>query len=86
MTKAPDPKVVPLDYATPPPRQSADPRRMFLYLLPGGIFMGALVGSVMIEHTFPYDSRNFGGGMCILVMAPFALIYGVVFSVAHHQT
>ena len=45
--------VQPLDYGASPPPRNADPRRMFMYLLPAAICIGAIIGSLMIEYTFP---------------------------------
>jgi hypothetical protein len=71
--------VVPLNYAAPPTPRNADPRRMFMYLLPAAVCVGAIIGSWMIEVTFPNgDSRNFGGAMCVLVTAPLGLIFGIM--------
>lgn len=52
---------------------------MFLYLLPAAIFVGAVIGSLMIEYTFPNgDSRNLSGPMCVFVTAPLGLIFGIM--------
>jgi hypothetical protein len=52
---------------------------MFMYLLPAAICVGAIIGSWMIESTFPNgDSRNFQGPMCVLVTAPLGLVFGVI--------
>lgn len=52
---------------------------MFFCLLPAAICIGALLGSWLIEADFPNgDSRNFGGGMCVLVTAPLGLIFAIL--------
>jgi hypothetical protein len=69
----------PLNYGVPLPPGNADPRRMFMYLLPVAICVGAIIGSWMIEYTFPNgDSRNFSGPMCVFVTAPLGLIFGIM--------
>jgi len=71
--------VQPLNYVAPPPPRNADPRRMFMYLLPAAICVGAIIGSWMIENTFPNgDSRNLPGPMCVLVTAPLGLVFGMM--------
>jgi hypothetical protein len=68
----------PLNYAPPPPPRKADPRRMFLYVLPTAISFAAGAGSVMIEVAFPKgDSRNFAGPLVFLLAAPLGLVFGV---------
>jgi hypothetical protein len=62
--QTPNVDVLPLNYGAPPPPRTADPRRMFMYLLPAAICVGAIIGSWMIEYTFPNgDSRNLSGPM-----------------------
>ena len=74
----PAPERPPLDYATPPPPRQADARVIFRNLLPASICVGALLGSWLIESSFPNgDSRNFGGPLCVLVTAPLGLVFGV---------
>lgn len=49
-----------------------------MYLLPGATCIAAILGSWMIEATYPRgDSRNFSGPMCVLVTAPLGLGYGI---------
>lgn len=61
----------PLDYATPQSLSPADSRRVFIALLPVGIFVGVFLGSAMFEDG---DSRNLGGACCMLLMVPIGLI------------
>lgn len=80
VTQAPPPDdPAHLNYASPPPPRPADPRRLFMYLLPGAICVGAVLGSWIIESRFPAgDSRNFGGVMCALIMAPLGVVFGAL--------
>jgi len=48
---------------------------MFVLLLSAGIFVAVLLGSWMFEDG---DSRNIGGAMCMLAMAPVALAGGIM--------
>ena len=78
MPLPPESTPAPLDYATPKPPRAADRFTMVISLLPLGILGGVLAGSVLIDRAFQSgDSRNAAGMLCILGMAPPALI-GVV--------
>jgi hypothetical protein len=60
-------------------QRDADPRRLFLLLLPGAVCISAILGSWVIEATYPQgDSRNFGGPMCVVATAPLGLVFGVM--------
>ena len=48
---------------------------MFTLVLPAAIFAAVFIGSWMFEDG---DSRNIGGAMCMLAMAPLALVCGVM--------
>lgn len=72
----PDPQP-PLNYAIPPPPRQANPRYVFLRLLPAAICIAAFITSMQIESAFPNgDSRNFGGVCVIILTAPLALVWG----------
>ncbi len=71
--------VLPLDYEGTRPVGPADPRRMFLYLLPSAVCIGAFLPTWMIEAYYPDgDSRNFSGPACMLVTAPLGLAFGAM--------
>jgi hypothetical protein len=80
MAEQPHTEVQPLGFAAPPPPpRNASARRVFMYLLPAAICVGAYIGSSMIEETYPKgDSRNFQGPLCVIVMAPLGVIVGVM--------
>ena len=68
-----------LGYATPPPPRPASPRRVFWLLLPGSLCVADYLSAVLIERAFPMgDSRNFGGACFFIVLAPFALVCGIL--------
>lgn len=50
---------------------------MFFYLLPAGMFIGLIIGSLTIDAIFPgADQRNFAGHECALATVLPALIFG----------
>jgi len=79
MEQPPSSKIEQLNYALPPPPREANPRRVFMCLLPGAICIAATIGSRTIEGAFPMgDSRNFGGACLMLFTAPLGLVFGII--------